>query len=102
MPLKGNVYAGFVNLPQHPDADMHGIFRVVIRTRGHDQVIKAMARVGFAIEKRDFGRYWTISRSVNEQRATAGHYGELMTCELSSMYVRMENYKVWPKWMGQK
>ncbi len=94
---KGTVYSGIVYLPDHPDADLHGLLRVCIRE----------ASVSHAINKLDNSlihthclwtrKIWQESKSHAEAQATERHYGELLTCPLVSQYLRPENYKPIPK-----
>jgi len=90
--IKGVVFGGIVSMPLHPDANMHGEIRCVIRTRLFSQAINALSRFGVEVLPRDLGRIWRASESHVEQTATMTHYGEVLACKLELAYLSVDNY----------
>jgi len=96
--VKGIVYSGIAHFPDHPDSDLHGLIRVVIRER-------TMLRVAEKLERAEIlywsGLYqaniWQESKSHAEALATERHYGELLACPLALQYLKAENYKPIPE-----
>lgn len=93
--VKGTVYSGIAYMPQHPDADMHGLIRIVIRTRSWLAVRDKLD--GLGISDRCASNIWTESRSHVEQLATEGRYGEPLACPIVLAYLKPENYKPIPR-----
>lgn len=94
---KGTVYSGIVWLPDHPDADLHGLIRVVIREAS---MLRVAAKLeGIAVYNGGLynANIWQESKSHAEHQATERHYGELLACPLVMQYLRPENYKPIPK-----
>lgn len=94
--MKGTCYSGIAHLPEHPDADMHGLVRVAIRVRGgwlevRDRLDRAAISATFA------GEIWQESKSHAEMVATEWHYGELLACPIVLQYISPENYRPIPK-----
>ncbi len=89
---KGQVYGATVRFPNHPDANMHGEVRCIIRTRFFYEVITAMGMYGIEVFPRDLGRHWLVSESIIEHRVTTPNYGEIMVCPVSQAYITTDNY----------
>ena len=97
--MKGTCYSGIVYFPEHPEADMHGLIRVAVRTRGPLDVCDKLIRAGMPGSMAAFWhtRVWTESKSHAEIAATETHYGELLACSLATQYLKSENYKPIPR-----
>jgi hypothetical protein len=88
------VYGGVVYFPIHPKADMHGLVRIIIRTKSTAAVHLALN--SFCILTS--ASFWNClifqeSKSAAEQKATEGHYGEVLVCSLAEAYLKPENYQ---------
>jgi hypothetical protein len=95
--MKGTCYSGIVNLPEHPDADMHGLIRVAIRDRSTQAVVTKLEEAGIRC-KGLWGAYiWQESRSHAELVATEWHYGKLLACPITLQYISPDNYRPIPK-----
>lgn len=97
---KGIVYGGVAYLPVHPQADMHGLVRIIVRTKSAAHASLALS--SFAIPKpaQLFNcRVWGESKSAAEQQATEGHYGEVLVCSLQEAYLNAAKYIRIPKGM---
>ena len=88
-----NVYGGIISLPKHKFSDMHGLLRCIIRARGPRRAVESLERFGVKLSLQDFGRTWSISKSVVEQQATHGHSHEPLVCALPCCYLRVEFYE---------
>lgn len=94
--MKGTVFGAVVRFPTHPEANMHGEVRCIIRARLFTEVIDALAMYGVDVFPRDNGRNWCESQSVAEQRATTTAYGEVLACAVARAYLSHEHYKLVP------
>lgn len=90
---KQNIYGGVIYYPSHKFSDMHGLLRCVIRAKGPKRVIELMARFGIDLLPRDFGRTWSLSKSVVEEMATHGHSHEPLVCPFPIAYLKPEFYE---------
>ena len=94
---KGTVYGGVISLPQHPDSDIHGLLRCVIRTTSRLRASEALEMIGV---KRPFALFlegiWSESKSAVELLVTEQHYAEIMVCPLAAAYVSPEKYRRLP------
>ena len=89
---KGTVYSGIVCMPDHPDADLHGLIRVVIRAISKLDVREKLDEFDIWMAPWH-SKIWQESKSHAEHQATERHYGELLACPLALQYLRPENYK---------
>jgi len=98
--VKGRVYGGVVRFPPHPKADMHGLVRIVIRTKSFGAVMLALRsyRIEIGAQFINFG-IWSESASTIEKMLTAEHYGEVFVCALNEAYLSIEKYERIPKGM---
>jgi hypothetical protein len=95
---KGSVYGGVLYLPQHPDADIHGLVRGVMRTSKVHFVAQALDALGVLVPMKLFQWHlWGESASAVERMVTEPHYGAMMVSPLVSAYITAERYKVLPK-----
>ena len=98
--MKGTVYSGIVYMPMHPDSDLHGMLRLVIREASVMRISEKLDRARIPYTPSLFQtRIWQVSRSHAEEQATVGHYGELLACPLVLQYLKPENYKPIPKFL---
>ena len=98
MSAKGTVYTGIVYLPKHPQADMHGLLRCVVRTSGVQNLALALRVYDIPFHPMMISQgLWAESKSVMEQQASEKHYGEVLVCELWQQYLKAENYQSVPK-----
>jgi hypothetical protein len=96
--VKGTVYTGIVYLPKHPQADMHGLLRCVVRTSGVQNLASALRVYDIPFHPMMFSQgIWAESVSITEQYASSNHYGEVLVCELWQQYLKAENYQPVPK-----
>lgn len=97
--MKGTCYSGIVYFPEHPEADMHGLIRVAVRTRCKLDACAKLQRADFPTSMNSFivTHIWAESASHAEHVATERHYGELLACSLSTQYLKPENYKPIPR-----
>ena len=98
--LKGTVYTGIVYLPKHPEADMHGLLRCVVRTQGLTELtsILRIYDIPFSPALFNWG-LWCESKSIVEQHATGPHYGRVMVCSLERLelqFLSPEGYRELP------
>lgn len=92
--MNGTVYSGIVHIPQHPDADMHGLLRLTVRCRSRlhlSQIIRNQGIVHFPNSAWQSG-IWQDSKSAVEQAVTSDQFGVLFTCRLIDQYVRVDVY----------
>ncbi len=95
---KGTVYSGIVYMPDHPDADLHGMIRVAVREATRSDVREKILRNGIEYHFSMWNTgIWQESKSHAEAQATERHYGELLACPLVLQYLKAENYKPIPK-----
>jgi hypothetical protein len=93
--MKGTCYSGIVFLPSHPLADMHGLLRACVRTRGRLQVGTLLDRAGIMNHPSFWlTGMWCESKSAVEQHVTEKHYGEILVCSLVQAYLKPEVYEV--------
>ncbi len=92
--MPGTVFGGVIYLPQHPDADLHGMLRACIRCRSRLQIEHALQAffIPFNPTLAFQHHYWAESQSVAEHQATEKHYGELMACPLQRAYLSAACY----------
>lgn len=96
--VKGITYSGIAHFPEHPDADLHGLVRLVIREANMILVAEKLNRAGISYMPALFAtRVWQVSQSRAEEEATERHYGELLSCPIALQYLKPENYKPIPK-----
>lgn len=95
--MKGTTYSGIVHLPEHPDADMHGLIRIVCRTKTRMEFMDRICRAGVRCTGLWDSQVFQESKSHAEQLATERHYGELLACPLVMQYLGPEKYKPIPK-----
>ena len=92
--MKGTVFGGILWLPSHPDADMHGLLRVVVHTASRLTLQNTLSRYGFVLPPVLFSAgLWSESESIVEQRAAETRYGEVLTCPLSEQYRDISSYR---------
>jgi len=95
--MKGTVYSGLIYLPSHPQADVHGQIRCVVRTQGITNLTTALRRFDIPFSPVLFNySLWSESKSAIEQQATERHYGVPMVCPTWCQYLKVENYSVIP------
>lgn len=92
--MKGTTYSGIVHLPEHPDADLHGLVRVAIRDLSFLAVAERLSRE-FAINVTGGWnlKIWNASRSHVEELATERQFGVLLVCPLAKQYLDPAEYK---------
>lgn len=95
--MKGTCYSGIAYLPEHPDADMHGLVRVAIRDRSFMIVCEKLESAGIPSRGLLNIRVWQESKSHAEMVATEWHPGELLACPIVLQYMSPENYRPIPK-----
>lgn len=95
--MKGTCYSGIVHMPEHPDADMHGLIRVAIRDRSQQTVILKLEKAGVAFKGLWTAGIWQASKSHAEMIATEWRYGEFLACPIVLQYMSPENYRPIPK-----
>lgn len=96
--MKGTVYTGVIYFPRHPDADMHGLIRCVVRTSGLMNLAGALRVYDIPFHAMMFGQgIWCESKSIAEIEASEMHYGEVMVCPTWCQYLKAENYKTIPR-----
>jgi len=90
--MKGTVYSGISYLPDHPDADLHGLVRVVVREMNRMRVVQRLEDAGV----RTLGIWttstWAASKSHVEHQA-AVEFGVLFACPLAKQYLTIEHYR---------
>jgi hypothetical protein len=93
--MKGTLYGGIICKPDHPEADMHGLLRCIIRARSKQHVADALHCFGVTFDWfADFNSgVWSESKSAAEVQAAEGRYGIVLVCPLVQAYLRAENYK---------
>lgn len=91
--MKGTTYSGIVYFPEHPDADMHGLVRIVCRERSAIEVLRRLASAGFCCAGLMHSKLLQESKSHVEQQAAERCYGELLVCSLVSQYLDPELYR---------
>lgn len=96
--MKGTCYGGPLYLPAHPDADMNGLVRCVIRTKSWIRCEEAIQYIygdpaSFKIRALLESNLWRVSESAVEQLVSATHYGEILVCPLAACYIAAEKYK---------
>ena len=89
---KGTVYGGVLYLPQHPYADIHGLLRAVMRTKGWRYVIMELERFMLNPSVLIRNHIWAESGSAVEKIVTETHYGEMLVCPLVEAYLKPERY----------
>ncbi len=95
--MKGTTYSGIVHFPEHPDADMHGLVRIVCRVKARYEFIFKLDRLGVTSIGLFGASILQESKSHAEQLATERRYGELLACPLVMQYLGPEKYKPIPK-----
>ncbi len=90
------MYSGIVYFPDHPDSDLHGLLRVIVRVKSKLDVRELLDECELIIAPWGV-KIWQESKSHAEHQATERHYGELLACPLVSQYLKAENYKPIPK-----
>jgi len=92
--MKGTVFGGVVYWPQHPDADMHGQLRCVIRCATRLHVRVALERHSIPYDDRVWILgIWRESQSAAEKLAIEHDFGVLFTCPLRTAYLSSDNYQ---------
>jgi hypothetical protein len=92
--VKGTVYTGIIYFPQHPQADMHGQLRCVVRTSGITNLTSILRSYGIPFSPVLFNySIWTESVSVAEQTATEREYGRALVCATWAQYLSPEHYE---------
>jgi len=94
--MKGTCYGGVIYLPNHPDSDMNGLLRCVIRTKSWiycEQSIESLQSGYFKVRALLEFRIWQPSNSAVEQLVSETHYGEILVCPLASAYISPDRYK---------
>ncbi len=92
--MKGTTYGGIVHLPEHPDADLHGLVRVAIRAGSFLAAKDLLAeKYGVVLGGGWNTRIWQTSSSHAEILATERQYGVLLACPLAKQYLRPEDYQ---------
>ena len=89
---KGIVYSGIAYLPDHPDADLHGLVRACIRERSRLAAMQKLRRAGIPLVG-STNMIWQQSASHVEQMATERHYGEILICPIVFQYLDANNYR---------
>ena len=98
--MKGTVYGGVVYFPVHPKADMHGLVRIIVRTKSVAAVMLALASFNITVIPQFFNyRVWAESKSAIEENVTFNHYGEVFVCAVNEAYLSAERYSRIPKGM---
>lgn len=96
--MKGTTYAGIVHLPRHPEADIHGLMRAVMRTDSLFRLEQACQLWDIPFRMSLFGMHvWGESKSIAEIHAGELHYGVLLVCRLDQAYLSSEAYQPIPK-----
>lgn len=88
-----NVYGAYCPFPSHRFSDLNGMVRAVVRASSRHSAVRALRRAGISVEERDFGLYWTLTRSIMEKRATQGHSHEVLVCPIPLAYLKVEYYE---------
>lgn len=96
--MKGTVYTGIVYLPKHANADIHGLLRCIVRTKGMSELasILRVYDIPFSPALFNWG-IWCESKSVVEQAATEGQYGRTLVCPTWCQYLDIANYQPIPE-----
>ena len=94
---KGTTYTGIVYLPKHPHADMHGMLRCIVRTRGMSELTSILRTydIPFSPVLFNYG-VWCESKSIIEQTATEHNYGRAMVCPIWQQAVSVDAYELIP------
>jgi hypothetical protein len=94
---KGTTYTGIVYLPKHPHADMHGMLRCIVRTRGMSELTSILRTydIPFSPVLFKYG-VWCESKSIIEQTATEHNYGRAMVCPIWQQAVSVDAYELIP------
>lgn len=96
--MKGIVYSGIAHFPTHPDSDLHGLVRLIIREANMIRVSEKLNKAQISYVPGLFQtRIWQLSKSHVEEQATERHYGELLACPIAQQYLKPEFYKPIPK-----
>jgi hypothetical protein len=96
--MKGTVYTGVCYFPRHPQADMHGLVRCIVRTSSLQKLQEALAVYDIPFHVLMFNEgIWCESKSVVEKAVSETHYGEVMVCALSYQYLGGGHYETVPK-----
>ena len=94
--MKGTCYGGVIYLPSHPDSDMHGLLRCVVRTKSWlycENAIESLQLTPWKARTLLESNIWQPSKSAVEQLVSETHYGEILVCPLVSAYISPEKYK---------
>jgi len=95
--VKGTVYTGIIYFPQHPQADMHGQLRCVVRTSGITNLTSILRVYDIPFSPTLFNwSIWTESKSLAEQLATQQNYGVALVCATWRQYLAPEHYQPIP------
>lgn len=95
--MKGATYSGIVHFPEHPDADMHGLVRIVCRVKYPGEFFQKLEDANIHVVGLFTAKILQESKSHAEQLATERRYGELLACPLVMQYLGPEKYKPIPK-----
>ena len=91
--MKGTTYSGIVYWPEHPDADLHGLIRLIIRESRRLMVEVKLEAMGLFSNPRMWdGKIWQQTQSHVEELASERHFGVFLSCPLAEQYIRPENY----------
>lgn len=93
--MKGLVFGGVLCLPSHPDSDMHGLIRCIVRTKSAAYASAALRMASGIDNPQVLFRLgiWSESASAIERMVTEQHYGEVWVCPLVSAYITASKYR---------
>lgn len=95
--MKGTVFTGIIYFPQHPQADMHGQLRCIVRTSGITNLTSILRLYDIPFSPVLFNwSIWTESKSMAEQTASEQHYGRALVCPTWQQYLAPEHYQPIP------
>lgn len=95
--MKGTVYSGIVYMPHHPEADLHGQLRCVVRAQGITNLTSILRAWDIPFSPVLFNySLWTESKSAIEREVSEGHFGEALVCPTWAQYLRHERYQPIP------
>lgn len=95
--MTSTVYGGVLCIPDHPQADMHGLVRACLRVKARievqDILVKSYKLTWYPSAWA--AGIWAESASAAELIATKAHYGRLLVAPLSRQYLTAGDYSVW-------
>lgn len=96
--MNGTVYTGVAYFPKHPQADLHGLVRCVVRTSSVMKLAEALRIYDIPFSPMLLNQgIWNVSASIVEQRASESHYGEVLVSPLWCQYLEPDFYEPVPK-----